>query len=60
MKRMLNKPIKKDSDTKHDYDEDTYLRGLKKFTKEARGLVPGSLEYTTIRNKIYKELREEK
>ena len=57
MKRMLNKPIKKDSDQKHGYDEDTYLRALKKFTKEARGLTPGTQEYTEIRNKIYGELR---
>ncbi|CDW79426.1 UNKNOWN [Stylonychia lemnae] len=57
---MLNKPVKKDSDIRHNYDEDTYLKALKKFTKESRGLTPGTQEHTNIRNKIYAELREQK
>ncbi len=60
MKRMLNKPIKKQSLQKHNYDEDTYLRAMKKFQKESRGLLKGSPEYDSIRNKIYGELRQQK
>ncbi len=42
---------------RHNYDEDTYILGMKRFQKEARGLVPGTKEYNDIRNKIYGELR---
>ena len=33
---------------------------MKRFQKEARGLVPGTPEHTAVRNKIYSELRAEK
>ena len=32
---------------------------MKKFQREARGLVPGTAEYTSIRNKIYSEMRRQ-
>lgn len=57
MRRLQNKPVKKESNTRHNYDEDTYIKGMKKFQKEARGLVPGTPEYTMVRNKIYTEMR---
>lgn len=38
---------------KHNYDEDTYLKAMKKFHREARGLMPGSAEYESVRNHIY-------
>jgi hypothetical protein len=60
MRRLQNKPVKKDSNIRHNYDEDTYIKGMKKFQLEARGLVPGTLEYNTVRNKIYFEMRLQK
>ncbi len=42
MRRLQNKPVKKDSHYRHGYDEDTYIRAMKKFQQEARGLVPGT------------------
>ena len=60
MRRLQNKPVKKESNFRHDYDEDTYIRAMKKFQMEARGLVPGTSEYQSVRNKIYTELRKEK
>ncbi len=57
MRRLLNKPVKKESQNKYDYDEDSYLKAMKKFQKEARGLLPGSPEYDAIRSKVYGELR---
>ena len=38
------------------YDEIDYIKAMKKFKAEARGLIPGSIEYHQIRNRIYKEL----
>jgi len=60
MRRLQNKPVKKESTFRHGYDEDTYIRAMKKFQMEARGLVPGTQEYHIIRNKIYTELRIQK
>lgn len=60
MKRMMNKPVKKESLQKHNYDEDTYIKAMKKFQKESRGLLKDSPEYDNIRNKIYGELRMNK
>lgn len=57
MKRLQNKPVKRESLNKHNYDEDSYIRAMKKFQKEARGLLKGSPEYDAIRAKIYGELR---
>ncbi len=37
-----------------------YIRAMKKFQKEARGLVPRTKEYDEVRNKVYQELRLEK
>lgn len=31
MRRLLNKPVKKESNTKHVYDEVTYIKAMKKF-----------------------------
>jgi hypothetical protein len=52
--------VKKESNFRHDFDEDTYIKAMKKFQMEARGLVPGTPEYSSVRNKIYSELRKEK
>jgi hypothetical protein len=60
MRRLQNKPVKRDPNYRHNYDEDTYIKAMKKFQMEARGLVPGTQEYNAIRNKIYSELRQEK
>lgn len=57
MRRLLNKPVKKESNIQHMYDEDSYIRAIKKFQKETRGFIPGSQAYDQIRNKIYQELR---
>jgi len=60
MRRLQNKAVKRESNNQHNYDEDTYILAMKRFQKEARGLVPGTPEYTAIRNKIYSELRQQK
>ena len=59
MRRLQNKSARKDSNNRHNYDEDTYLKAMKKFQREARGLVPGTHEYVMVRNKIYGELRRD-
>lgn len=58
MRRLQNKPVKKDSNIRHNYDEDTYIKAMKKFQREARGLVPGTHEYNSVRNMVYSELRD--
>jgi hypothetical protein len=60
MRRLQNKPVKKESTFRHNYDEDTYIKAMKRFQMEARGLVPGTPEYMSVRNKIYTELRIQK
>lgn len=60
MRRLQNKAVKRESNNQHSYDEDTYILAMKRFQKEARGLVPGTPEYTAVRNKIYSELRQQK
>lgn len=50
MRRLQNKPARRESNNQHKYDEITYIRAMKKFQKEARGIVPGSKEYDDIRN----------
>ncbi|TNV77646.1 hypothetical protein FGO68_gene3438 [Halteria grandinella] len=59
MRRLQNKTVRKESTNRHNYDEDTYLKAMKKFQREARGLVPGTNEYVMVRNKIYGELRRD-
>lgn len=59
MRRLQNKPVKKESNNTHNYDEDVYIKAMKRFQREARGFVPGSSEYTQIRNKIYGEMRRQ-
>lgn len=58
MRRLQNKQVKKDPNQKHAYDEELYILGMKKFQKEARGLMPGTSEYEHVRNKVYSELRK--
>lgn len=60
MGRLLNKSVKRQSDYEHSYDEADYLKALKKFQVESRGMLKDSQEYTRIRNKIYAELRVQK
>lgn len=60
MRRLQNKPVRKEGNNQHNYDEDTYIQAMKKFQREARGYVPGTPEYTSVRNKIYSELRNNK
>lgn len=60
MRRMLNKPVKRQSVNQFNYDEDMYIRAMKRFQKQARGLVPRTKEYDEVRNQVYKELRLEK
>lgn len=43
---------------KHVYDEELYIKGMKKFQKESRGLMQGTTEYENVRNKVYNELRK--
>jgi hypothetical protein len=39
-------------------DDATYIKAMKKFQKETRGILPTSVEYKFIRNKIYSDLRD--
>lgn len=58
LRRLQNKPVKRQSNNQHQYDDEEYIKAMKKFQKEARGIVPGSKEYDEIRNTIYRELRQ--
>ena len=58
--RLLNKPLKRQSNFDHGYDPNSYLLAMKGFMKETRGVRQGSAEYESIRNKVYSKLREEK
>ena len=60
MRRLQNKPVKRDPNYRHNYDEETYIKAMKRFQMEARGLIPGTPEYNSIRNKIYSEMRIQK
>jgi hypothetical protein len=57
MGRVLNKPMKKQSNTQVNYDEAEYLKAMKKFQILTRGMLKDSTEYTNVRNEIYSELR---
>ena len=59
-RRLLNKPLKKQSNFSHDYDQTEYLRAMKEFQLRTRGVRKGSAEFESIRNEIYSKLREDK
>jgi hypothetical protein len=58
--RLKNKPLKRQQDYTHDYSEENYIKAMKKFQIETRGMLKDSVEFTAVRNKIYSELRQEK
>ena len=60
MRRLANKPTKKQSNFVNAFDETVYFQAMKKFQKETRGLLPDSNEAKNIRNKIYTEMRDKK
>jgi hypothetical protein len=53
---LQNKVFKATPNETTNYDVDTYLKAMKRFQKETRGIVRDSSEYTEIRNNIYREL----
>ena len=59
-RRLLNKPLKKQSNFSHDFDQAKYLVAMKEFQMKTRGVRKDSEEYDSIRNQIYAKLREDK
>lgn len=60
MRRLQNKPLKRQSNTVTQYDEAVYVAAMKRFQIETRGMLPDSDEVKLIRNKIYEEMRLDK
>ena len=45
-KRLLNKPMKRQSNEwTNTIDDETYVKAMKKFQKDTRGILPTSVEY---------------
>lgn len=59
-RRLLNKPFKKQSSFKHNYDPADYMVAMKKFHLKTRGMIRDSEGFDEIRNQIYAELRHKK
>ena len=60
MRRLQNKPLKRQSNTEINFDEAVYLQAMKRFQIETRGMLPDSAPYMAVRNKIYAEMRTHK
>lgn len=59
-RRLLNKPVKRQGNTQLHYDDAAYVRAMKQFQKETRGMLPESDAAKAVRNRIYAQLRIDK
>ncbi|CAI2372762.1 unnamed protein product [Moneuplotes crassus] len=59
MRRLQNKTFqKKGTDHSQFYESTAYLSAMREFKERTSGLLKNSLEYTAIRNDIYKKLQQ--
>lgn len=60
MRRLMNKPGKKQSNDLNDFHEAAYIKSMKRYQIETRGMLPDSQQVRDIRNRLFSEMRNDK